>query len=237
MALNDDLGNESIRLLLVEDEEDLRDLLTYRLEKAGYQVKAVESGEDGLNAAQADPPHLVLLDLMLPGIDGLAVCRTLKEDPRTADVPIIMVTARGEEADVVRGLDMGADDYVVKPFSPRIVLARLRAVLRRSKAESAADPESPTRIGELIIDPQRHEVRVEGELIPLTITEFRLLELFVHRPGRVMTRHQIIEQLHGQLAAVTDRSVDVQVVGLRKKLGAAADRIETVRGVGYRFQS
>ncbi len=232
-----DQYNESARLLLVEDEEDLRDLLTYRLEKVGYQVQAVASGEDGLNAAQADPPHLVLLDLMLPGIDGLEVCRTLKEDPRTAHVPIIMVTARGEEADVVRGLDIGADDYIVKPFSPRIVLARLRAVLRRSKVEAEIDSEAPTRIGALTIDPQRHEVRVAGELVPLTITEFRLLELFIKRPGRVMTRHQIIEALHGQLAAVTDRSVDVQVVGLRKKLGVEADRIETVRGVGYRFQS
>lgn len=233
-------GSETGRLLVVEDEQHLQELLQYRLEQEGYTVTCVGTGEDGLQAARKDPPDLVLLDLMLPGMDGLEVCHALRQDEDTAKIPVIMVTARGEESDVIKGLEMGADDYVVKPFSPKVVAARVKAVLRRNAAEAgeeeASEPTNTIKHEGLLIDQDRHEVVIDGEKVELTITEFRLLELLAARPGRVFTRQQIIQHLHGALAAVTDRSVDVQVVGLRRKLGSVAERVQTVRGVGYRFQ-
>lgn len=224
-------------LLVVEDEEDLRELLVYNLAREGFRVTAVESGEKGLLKAAKDRPDLIVLDLMLPGIDGLEVCRSLKLDDETSNVPIIMLTAKGEEADIVTGLELGADDYIPKPFSPRILVARIKAVLRRRKG--GAEPESDDAVIEhdgLLISPARHEVRVDDERVDLTATEFKLLSLLARRPGRVFTRQQIIEAVHGGMSAVTDRSVDVQIVTLRRKLGDRGADIETVRGVGYRFR-
>jgi two-component system alkaline phosphatase synthesis response regulator PhoP len=221
------------QILVVEDEEDILELLRYNLAKEGYRVTGVVSGEEGLRAARSQPPDVMVLDLMLPGMDGLTVCRELKMDARTREVPIIILTAKGEEADVVAGLELGADDYVTKPFSPRVLLARLRAVLRRRRAEPA--PESDVIVlKDITIHLGRHEVLVQGRPVELTSTEFRLLAFLARRPGWVFTRAQIVQGVQGEDYAVTDRAVDVQIVGLRKKLGAAGEYIETVRGVGYR---
>lgn len=227
------MAHESI--LAVEDDEDILQLLKYNLTKEGYRVTAVTSGEEGLQIARPAAPDLVLLDLMLPGIDGLEVCRRLKTDSKTRQMPIIMLTAKGEEADIVTGLELGADDYITKPFSTRVLLARVRTVLRR---RSTAPPKEDAllRIHEVVIDPGRHEVLLRGQAIDLTATEFRLLHLLARRPGWVLTRTNIVEGLHGNDYPVTDRAVDVKIVALRKKLGSAADYIETVRGVGYRFK-
>ena len=231
-------------VLVVEDEEDIRELVSYNLLKEGYQVAGVASGEDALAAIASKPPDLVLLDLMLPGLDGLSVCRKLKGDPQTESIPVVLLTAKGEEADIVVGLNMGADDYITKPFSPKVLLARLRAVLRRAgaQADSSADEEEAeegagiVEIRDLMIHPGRHEVFVRGGPVELTATEFKLLHFLAQRPGWVFTRQQILDGVHGDNYAITDRAVDVQVVGLRKKLGAAGSYIETVRGVGYRFK-
>jgi len=223
-------------ILVVEDEEDIRELISYNLSREGFRVSSVASGEAALKAAKDSPPDLVLLDLMLPGLDGLEVCRQIKANNATSQVPVLMVTAKGEEADVVTGLELGADDYIVKPFSPRVLLARVRAALRRIDSKSA-DPKATISIGGLVINPGRHEVTLDGDLLELTLTEFRMLHLLASRPGWVFTRYQIIEAIHGENYLVTDRSVDVQVVGLRKKLGSAGKLIETVRGIGYRFKS
>jgi two-component system alkaline phosphatase synthesis response regulator PhoP len=193
------------------------------------------SGEEALRLVRTEIPDLVVLDLMLPGIDGLEVTRRLKSDPNTKHLPIVMLTAKGEEADIVTGLELGADDYVTKPFSPRILVARVRAVLRR-KVKEAPEETSVIRIHDLIIDPRRHEVLVNGEPVVLTFTEFGILNYMARRPGWVFTRFQIVDAVKGEDYPVTDRSVDVQIVGLRKKLGPAGNYIETVRGVGYRFK-
>ncbi|MEJ2367428.1 MAG: response regulator transcription factor [Acidobacteriota bacterium] len=227
------MAKESI--LLVDDEEDILALLRYNLEKEGYGVEAVTTGEDGLQACRSRPPGLVILDLMLPGLDGLEVCRLLKKDSVTASIPIIMLTAKGEEADVVTGLEMGADDYVTKPFSPRVLLARVRSVLRR-RAQPEASEEAVVNRGGISIHTARREVKVEETPVELTATEFGILLMLARRPGWVFTRNQIIESVRGDNYPVTDRSVDVHMTGLRKKLGAAGDLIETVRGVGYRFR-
>ncbi len=223
-------------ILVVEDEEDILELVSYNLAREGFAVERAATGETGLQKARTTSPDLILLDIMLPGVDGLDVCRSLKRDEATRTIPIIMMTARGEEADVVTGLELGADDYVTKPFSPRVLIARVKAVLRRrSAAEAPVDTQS-LRIGNIIIIPGRHEVRIDDTLIDLTVTEFRLLHLLAGRPGWVFTRSQIVESVHGEHYPVTDRSVDVQIVGLRKKLGTHGTMIETVRGVGYRFR-
>lgn len=225
-------------VLVVEDEQDLQDLLRYNLSREGMNVICADSGERALELARQKIPDLILLDLMLPGVDGLNVCRTLKNESETAHIPVVMLTAKGEEADIVVGLELGADDYITKPFSPRVLLARLKAVLRRASEASNvdADGEDCIHVGEVVIDRGRHEVRIENDPIDLTATEFRLLNLLVTRPGRVFTRQQIIEAIHGGLAAVTDRSVDVQMVALRRKLCDYGGNLETVRGVGYRFK-
>jgi len=222
-------------ILIVEDEEDILELVRFNLEKEGYNVTGVMTGEDGLRAAESTVPDLVLLDLMLPELDGLEVCKLLKRNTKTTTVPIVMLTAKGEEADIVTGLELGADDYVTKPFSPRILIARIRAVLRRNRSPQIDDT-SRIKVHNLVIHPGRHEVLVDGSALKLTLTEFMLLHLLARRPGWVFTRYQIVDQLHGDDYPVTDRSVDVQVVGLRKKLGDAGKYIETVRGVGYRFK-
>ncbi len=224
------------RILVVEDEEDILELLRVTLAKAGFEAQTLTSGEETVHAARADPPQLLLLDLMLPGMDGLEVCRVLKRDAATDHVPIVMLTARGEDSDIVAGLELGADDYVTKPFSPRVLTARLQAVLRR-QAHSPADDGAVVRVHNLVVDPGRHEARVDGNPVPLTFTEFHLLHGLARRPGWVFTRNQIVEMVRGYDYHVTDRAVDVQVVGLRKKLGGAGGNlIETVRGVGYRFR-
>ena len=222
-------------ILVVDDEEDILELLRYNLTKAGYKVQSVTTGEDGITAAKERVPDLIVLDLMLPGVDGLDVCRRLKTDPKTQHIPIIMLTAKGEEADIVVGLELGADDYLPKPFSPRVLLARIKSVLRRGKG-GPVDESSTIKIVTLIINPIRHEVTLDGSLLDLTRTEFRLLQFLACRPGWVFTRTQIVDGVHGDDYPVTDRSIDVQVVGLRKKLGDYGQYIETVRGVGYRFK-
>lgn len=222
-------------ILAIEDDDDILELIKYNLNKEGFNVSGVGSGEEGVQQARVNPPDLIILDLMLPGIDGFEVCRELRSDPKTAHIPLIMLTARGEEADIVAGLELGADDYIAKPFSPRVLLARIRTVLRR-KAKTNIDPETPIRIHDLFIHPGRHEVTIKGKPINLTLSEFRLLHFLAGRPGWVFTRYQIVNAIKGEDYPVTDRSIDVQVVGLRKKLGSYAKYIETVRGIGYRFK-
>jgi len=223
------------KILVVDDEEDIVELIRYNLAREGYQVTGVASGEQTLKTVQFDPPDLILLDLMLPGIDGLEVARRLRDAPRTRKIPIVMLTAKGEEADVVTGLELGGDDYRTIPFSPRILLARIKAVLRR-KAAVADDPQRVIAVNDLVIDPGRRAVTAGGQPIDLTYTEFQVLHLLAGRPGWVFTRSQIVDAVRGEDYPVTDRAVDVQIVGLRKKLGAAGKTIETVRGVGYRFK-
>lgn len=224
------------RLLLVEDERDLLELLRYNLVREGFEVEAATSGEAALQMVDERRPDLILLDLMLPAMDGLEVCRSLKQAQATADIPVIMVTAKGEESDVVRGLEMGADDYVTKPFSPRVLLARIKAALRRSQSGDDDAASTAIVLGELTIDLDRHECAVAGHRVELTATEFKLITQLTSRPGRVFTRQQLIEAVHDGFAAVTDRSIDVQVVALRRKLGELGSNIETVRGVGYRYR-
>ncbi len=229
------MARESI--LLVEDEHDIRELLKFHLERENLAVEAYEKGEDALASLKTHGVSLVLLDLMLPGIDGLEVCRRLKAQPETRDIPIIMLTAKDSEADIVAGLEMGAADYVCKPFSPRVLMARIRAVLRRPAADVLTDTAGPAiTIGPLTIDPARHKVEIKGKEVPLTFTEFRILRLLAESPGRAFSRAQIVDHVRGESYSVTERIVDVQMVSLRKKLGNLGDWIETVRGVGYRFR-
>jgi two-component system phosphate regulon response regulator PhoB len=223
------------RILVVDDEEDILELVRFNLAREGYPIICTTSGEESLKIVQKEHPDLIVLDLMLPGIDGLDVAKALKNDPKTRDIPIIMLTAKGEEADIVAGLELGADDYVTKPFSPRILVARVRAVLRRGALEVPED-ESVLKVHNLLIHPGRREVLVNGEQAQLTFTEFGILNYLARRPGWVFTRSQIVDAVRGDDYPVTDRSVDVQIVGLRKKLGRAGKYIETVRGVGYRFR-
>ena len=224
-------------ILLVEDEHDIRELLKFHLERDNLAVEAVENGENAFQALKSRGVSLVLLDLMLPGIDGLEVCRRLKAQPETREIPIIMLTAKDSEADIVAGLEMGAADYVCKPFSPRVLMARIHAVLRRPTTDAAADTAGPViKIGPLTVDPGRHKVEIKGKEIQLTYTEFRILRLLAESPGRAFSRQQIVDQVRGESYSITERIVDVQMVSLRKKLGPLGDWIETVRGVGYRFR-
>ncbi|QBG47230.1 response regulator transcription factor [Verrucomicrobia bacterium S94] len=227
---------EKIKILVVEDEAPIQELLQFNLERSKYRVKVVDSGEEGLTTAQQFKPDLILLDIMLPGTDGLEVCKKLKADPKTERIPIIMLTALCEEADVVTGLELGADDYITKPFSPRVLLARVKAALRRISARKPVSNEELINVHNITVDIGRHKVEVEGQDVALTFTEFKVLQLLAQQPGRVFTRYQIVDAVHGEDYPVTDRSVDVQIVGLRKKLGVAGKYIETVRGIGYRFK-
>lgn len=227
------MARESI--LIVEDVEEIQELVRYNLVKEGYRVACAADGEEGLRIAASQLPDLVVLDLMLPGIDGLEVCKALKKDSSTQNIHVIILTAKGEEADIVSGLELGADDYITKPFSPRVLVARIRAVLRRTTAES--DEEASTiRIHNMVLHLGRHEVLIDGNPVPLTSTEFRVLHVLARRPGWVLTRGQITDAVHGADYPVTDRSIDVQIVALRRKLHDAGKYIETVRGVGYRFK-
>ena len=224
-------------LMIVEDEADIRELLKYILEREGYKVLECGSVEEAQNALQRRTlPDLILLDLMLAGTDGYAFCREVRADERTAKIPVIMVTARDEIADVVAGLEVGADDYVTKPFSPRVLAARVKAVLRRTAVESDDEKET-LAYGPFEIDRLHHLVQLDGQPLVLTLSEFKALDLFMKRPGVVFSRYQIVDAIHGMDYPVTDRSVDVLIVGLRRKLGPHGERIETVRGVGYRMRT
>ena len=222
-------------ILVVEDEEDILELVSFNLKKEGYQVKGVTSGEEGLEEVRRKIPSLIILDLMLPGVDGFDVCKSLKGDPTTKAIPVIMLTARSDEADIVIGLELGADDYLTKPFSPRELIARVRAILRRLKVDNS-DHEVLQKVHDIEINVKRHEVLISGNQINLTSSEFRILRLLAGKPGWVFTRDQIVMAVHDQEYAVTDRSVDVMIVGLRRKLGLSGKYIETVRGVGYRLK-
>lgn len=223
------------RILLVDDEEDILNLVKYNLEREGFKVETVTTGEAAVRAARENVPDLILLDLMLPGMDGFDVCRILKNDKNVMKTPIVMLTAKGEDSDIVAGLELGADDYITKPFSPRVLIARVKTVLRRdSKVKEGKSP--LIKVDEMEIDTVRHRVAINGETIDLTATEFDILVYLARRPGWVFTRSQIINGVKGDDYPVTDRSVDVQILNLRKKLGDAGANIETVRGVGYRFK-
>jgi len=222
------------KVLLVDDEEDILELLQYHFAREGYTIMTADSGEEALRRARNETPDMIILDLMLPGLDGLDVCRQLKKDTATEDIPLIMLTAKGEESDVIIGLELGADDYVTKPFSPKVLLARVRSVLRRR--EPRRKETDKIRIHDLIIDLARHEILVGSRRVELTFTEFRTLQMLAEKPGRVFTRYQIVDAIRGGEYAVTDRAVDVQIASLRKKLGSAGAYIETIRGIGYRFK-
>lgn len=233
------------QILVVDDEEDILELVRYNLALEGYNVSCAETGEQALDIARSIKLDLIVLDLMLPGISGLEVARSLKNDKDTQAVPIIMLTARGEEEDVVKGLEMGADDYVTKPFSPKILNARVKAVIRRLENNehermqgSTHDSDAEERIimDDLVIHPGRHRVEIKGKEVDLSFTEFQILLFLSKRPGWVFTRYQIVDAVRGDNYPVTERSVDVQIAGLRKKLGKCGKYIETVRGVGYRFK-
>jgi len=232
------------RVLVVDDEKDLVELITYNLGRNGFEVLTAYNGNDALDVAQREVPDLVVLDLMLPGIDGTEVARRLRADSRTAGVPIVMLTAKGEETDVVVGLTLGADDYVTKPFSMKILLARITTVMRRHEQAAGAGAGGPggagdggvLKAGPLAIDLSRHEVTVDGEPVRLTLTEFKLLSSLVAARGRVLTRDQLMDKAMGPDVFVTDRAIDVHVTAIRKKLGSANWLVHTVRGVGYRLQ-
>lgn len=225
------------KILIIEDEEDIRELVRYNLEREKFSTLEAGSGEQGLLIAARNKPDLILLDLMLPGKDGMQICRELKQSEETRDIPVMMMTARGEESDIVSGLELGAEDYIVKPFSPKVLVARVKAVLRRrSEAHMPVADSDVLSIYDLKIHPGRHEVTVKGKPVDLTATEFQVLHFLARRAGWVFTRYQIVDAVHGEDYPVTERSVDVQIVGLRKKLKKAGDYIETVRGIGYRFK-
>lgn len=223
------------RVLIIEDDPDIVELLQYNLEREGFRTLTATDGEEGLRQVESRNPDLVLLDLMLPGMDGLDVCRRLKQKAETSDVPVVIITAKGEEGDVVLGLELGADDYVPKPFSPREVVARVRAVLRRTHADKqGASTRKRLEIGGLSLDSDRYEVSFGGELLPFTRAEFRLMWTLASYPGRVFTRDQLVERITAGESVILDRNVDVHISSIRKKLGEGANIVATVRGVGYK---
>ncbi|MGA0286343.1 MAG: response regulator transcription factor [Phycisphaerales bacterium] len=226
------------RVLIVEDEPEIADLIRFHVEREGLAARSVASGKLALDAVRHDAPDVVVLDLMLPDLDGLEVCRRLKQNPDTRGIPILMVSAKGEETDIVSGIELGADDYVTKPFSAKILIARLKNILRRGEAgDSEVTPAGRVTLrgGSLVIDAERHRVLCEGRPIELTVTEFGVLHHLASKPGFVRTRDQIIAAVHGKSTVLTSRTVDVHVTALRRKLGELSECIETVRGVGYRF--
>ena len=230
------MGNEKLTLLVVEDERDILNLLSYTLENSGYYVLTAENGLQGLSKAKSNLPDLVLLDLMLPDLDGFEVCRKLKQDHRTAEIPVIMLTAKSEDGDIVSGLEIGADDYITKPFSPKVLEARIKKVLKKGRGSGDFHPDK-FEVHGISIDTARHEVLLNGKDINLSATEFAILKFLAGHPGWVFSREQIIDAVRGENYPVTERSVDVQILGLRRKLESAGDFIETVRGVGYRMKS
>jgi len=223
------------KIVVVEDEADILEVIDYNLSKEGFEVCSALDGEEGLALVKKEVPDLVILDLMLPGLDGIEVCRKLKADSTTKSISIIMVTAKGEESDIVLGLGMGADDYVVKPFRPRELMARIKSVLRRGGLREEGDQELISR-GELVIDSNRHEVRLEGKKIVLTAMEFKLLHFLALHPGRVFTRENLLSHVSSEDAYIIDRNIDVHIRSIRKKLDQHRELIETIHRVGYRFR-
>lgn len=230
---------EKTLVLIVEDEPAIAELIQFNIERDGMAAKVVRSGRLALDFIKREPPDLIILDLMLPEMSGMEVCRKLKQQESTRQIPVVMVTAKGEESDIVAGIELGADDYVTKPFSPRVLVARVRNVLRRRQGGDPGEEVTPDRIvvaaGDIVIDPGRHTVTSRGKPLDLTLTEFMLLQYLAARPGFVRTRDQIIAAVHGRNTVLSSRTVDVHVTALRRKLGDLAECIETVRGVGYRF--
>jgi len=234
------------RVVIVEDEEDIINLVKYNMEREGYTVDFAYTGFDGLQKIEAQHPDLVILDIMLEDIDGFTICRRLKSSARTKDIPVIMLTAKSEDVDIITGLEVGADDYITKPFSPRVLIARVRALLRRINGKGSLDTSEGLRSDErivvhgLTILPERYEVLYNNTVLPLSITEFKILYLLAKNPGRVFSRTEIISAIKGEDYPVTERSVDVQILGLRKKLGKYGEDIgkivETIRGVGYKIK-
>lgn len=222
------------KILIIEDEKDIAELVQYNLEREGFQVAAIHNGEDAIDLLQRETPELIILDLMLPGIDGLETCRLIKQDPRSQNIPVIFLTAKSEESDIVVGLQLGADDYITKPFSPKVLLARVRAVLRRAAEKTA--PSDLRKFGNVTLDLTKHKVTASSKTIELTTIEFNILEFLSRYPGRVFTRDQIMDKVWKEGKFIVDRAVDVHIRGLRKKLSKDANLIETVRGVGYRFK-
>ncbi|MDR1239801.1 MAG: response regulator transcription factor [Treponema sp.] len=224
-------------IVIIEDDPEIQEMLALAFAGEGWELRAAQSGEAGVAMLERDGADCIILDIMLPGMDGLKTLKIIKSLPRFKNTPLIMATARGEEADIITGLELGADDYVVKPYSPRVLKARIRAALRRREEEQESSPETrPRRVGALNIDPLRHEALRDGEALDLSATEFAMLFHFMSHPDMVFSRNQIISAVHGPGYPVTDRSVDVQILALRKKLGEAGEMLETVRGVGYRFR-
>jgi two-component system phosphate regulon response regulator PhoB len=224
------------RILVVEDDRDINELIRYNLEKEGFEVLSLYDGLQAVEMVKSRKPDLVLLDLMLPECDGLDICRELKSEADLKGIPVIMITAKGTESDVVIGLSMGADDYIVKPFSPQVLLARIKAIFRRLAVKDVIDPQGIRQWGDLTLDVTKHKVSFKKQLIPLTSIEFDILEFLSKSPGRVFSREQILDGVWDEGKFIVDRAVDVHIRGLRKKLGPAEDFIETVRGVGYRFK-
>lgn len=235
---SEDVTMESV--LIVEDEPDIGDLIRFHVDREGLPSRVIRSGRTALDEIRKEPPRLIILDLMLPDLDGLEICRRLKWDEATRTIPILIVSARGEETDVVTGLELGADDYVTKPFSPKVLMARMRTILRRYESTSEAPAAERNRFalagGRLVIDTDRHTVKLDGDEIDLTRTEFGILHCLAQRPGFVRTRDQIISAVHGSNAVLTSRTVDVHVTAIRRKLGELGEIIGTVRGVGYRLE-
>ena len=223
------------KILVVEDDEDILELISYNLVKNGFQISATAYGEEAISLVVKEIPQLILLDVMLLDMNGLDVCRRIKGNDKTKDIPIIFISAKGAEEDICKGLELGADDYIVKPFSIKILLARIESVLRRRRQVIPAISDS-IKTPDLEIYPEKHEVLLKGVKLELTLTEFKILHTLVRKPGCVFTRYQIVDAVHGSNHVVTDRSVDFQIVGLRKKLGDIGELIETVRGVGYRYK-
>jgi two-component system, OmpR family, alkaline phosphatase synthesis response regulator PhoP len=225
-------------ILVIEDDPDIRELLSFSLAKEGWTIVAAGDGESGMAKLGSANPDCIVLDIMLPGMDGLEVLKALKAEPARRRLPVIMTTAKGEEADIVAGLELGADDYVVKPYSPRVLAARIRAALRKSYEARALASSGDAILakGDITLDPGKHEVKVKDKRVDLSATEFSILELLIRNPGWVFSRSRIIDSVKGRDYPVTDRAVDVQILALRRKLGENGDDIETVRGVGYRLK-
>ena len=221
------------KILIVEDDPDIIEMVEYNLREEGYETIAALNGEEGVKLAKSKQPNLIILDIMLPVLDGFEACKTLKNSDATAHIPVIMLSAKSQETDKVVGLELGADDYVTKPFSPRELIARIRAILRRGREQAQG---RIIQRGEMVIDRDKHKVTVSGEQIQLTTTEFKLLEYLAQRPGVVLSRDRILDVISGEDAAVYDRTVDAHVKSLRRKLGKSQDYIETVRGAGYRLK-
>ena len=224
------------KILIVEDDDDIRELIAFNLEMSGYGILKCDNGEEAINLAVEHQPDLILLDVMLPGISGFDVCKKIKKNSRLQNIPVIMLTARTDDEDIITGLETGADDYITKPFRPKILLARIKTALRRTDTEDK-NMDKLVEIHGITVDPGRHEVLLNGESVHLSVTEFAILEYLAKNPGFVFSRNQIIDSVKGDGYAVTERSVDVQILGIRKKLGDYGRFIETVRGIGYRMVS